>query len=102
MKYSHDYKKLNNMVYTTIRRYKKAKIGDKIMETYPSGKHLAFVVAESRFTLDELPLSLLQNDTDIEEWEDIFKLFQSFYPKPIDIYKDKFYVYVLCKERLIF
>ena len=97
MKYSHNYNKLNDIVYTTIRRYKKAKVGDKIRETYPSGTHLAFVVAESRFSLDELPLSLLQKDTDLEEWEDIFKLFQSFYKKPIDIYNDNFYLYVLVR-----
>ena len=99
MKYSHDYKKLNKDLYTTIRRYKKAKVGDTVLETYPSGKHLVFVVAESRFTLDELPLGLLQEDTDIEEWEAIFKLFQSFYKKPIDIFKDRFYLYVLSKQR---
>ena len=95
MKYSYNYEKLEHDIYTTIRRYKKANIGDRIREYYPLGSHIAIVLAESRFSLNDLPLDVLLNDTDCETFNQVVKLFQSFYKKPIDIYKDKFYVYVL-------
>ena len=99
MKYSHNYKKLEHDIYTTIRRYKKANVGDTIREDYPSGSHIAIVLAESRFSLNDLPLEVLLNDTDCKTFNQVFNLFQSFYKKPIDFYKDKFYVYVLGRVR---
>ena len=54
MKYSHKYNKLNQDTYTTIRRYKKANVGDIVTETYPGGSHKALVLHEIKKSLDEI------------------------------------------------
>ena len=98
MIYSHNYSKLGNKVYTTIRRYSKGKIGDIITEIYPNGTHRARVFDIKRETLDRLSLPFLNEDTDLFFRKNIYRLFQSFYKKPIDFEKEKFYIYYLRKE----
>ena len=95
MNYSHDYPKLKKKKYTTIRRHKKADKGDIVTETYPSGWHEAKVLSVQRNTLDALPLRLLQEDTGLKTRQEIYALFNTFYETPIDIYKDKMYIYYL-------
>ena len=97
MKYSHNYKKLGDCIYSTIRRYKKGNVGDIIIENHPKGIHKAKIIREKRNTLDNLPIELLQRDTDLETREDIYELFQSFYRTPIDFNNEKFYIYWLEK-----
>lgn len=95
MKYSHDYSKLKKDKYTTIRRYKKGEIGDIQKEEYPSGNHYAIITSIKKMPLDDLPIRFLTEDTDLLYREDIYNLFQSFYPSPIDFEKEKFYIYFL-------
>ena len=96
MKYTHNYSKLQNEGYTTIRRYNKGyKVGDIITEIYPNGKHQAKIIKIERQTLDRLFICFLEEDTDLLFREDIYKLFQSFYKKPIDFENEKFYIYYL-------
>ncbi len=95
MKYSHNYTKLTKPKYTTIRRYKKAKVGDIISENYPGGSHIARVVLEKRTTLDDVNLKTLLNDCDCDTRKDAYNLFQSFYKKKIDFEKERFYFYLM-------
>ncbi len=97
MKYSHQYSKLDKDEYTTIRRYAKGKVGDIVNETYPNGEHLATITKVERVALNYIPIYILQLDTDLEEREDIYELFQSFYKKPIDFENERFYKYTLEK-----
>ena len=98
MKYSHDYAKLRVHNYTTIRRYPKGKVGDVVLETYPSGRHYARIVKIEQRALAEIYLTELMFDTDCNTRGDAYKLFQSFYKKPIDFQNEKFYIYYLEKE----
>ena len=97
MKYSHDYPKLKNDYYTTIRRYHKGNIDSLILETYPSGKHYAKIWRILRRTLDSISIDLLIADTGLENRKEIYDLFQSFYKKPIDFANEKFYLYYIKK-----
>ena len=99
MKYSHDYKKLRWDEYTTIRRYPKAKVGRTVIEMYPSGMHHAKIVKIERKTLFEMDEEFLMKDTDCENKYEAIELIKSFYQKPIDLYKEKFYVYHLKKVK---
>lgn len=95
MKYSHNYAKLKVSNYTTIRRYKKANLHDIVVETFPSGCHKAQVVKIERKALDDIYLTELLFDTDCNSRKEAYRLFQSFYKKPIDFKKELFYIYHL-------
>ena len=97
MKYSHRYLKLFEEKYTTIRRYSKGKVGDRVPETYPNGSHLAIIRKIEKKALDALDELFLYKDTGCTEREDSYKLIQSFYKKPIDFANEKFYIYYLEK-----
>ena len=102
MKYSEDYFKLQQNEYTTIRRYKKGKVGEIVSETYPSGSHYAKIIKVEKKTLDELDEMFLYHDTGYSEREGSYKIIQSFYRKPIDFKNEKFYIYYLKKVDLPF
>lgn len=95
MKYSHAYAKLRVHNYTTIRRYKKGNVGDIVLETYPSGSHYAEIVKIERKALADIYLTELMFDTDCNSRAEAYELFQSFYKKPIDYEREKFYIYHL-------
>ena len=97
MKYNKHYSKLNQLKYTTIRRYSKGKIGDVILETYPDGQHFAEIIKTERSTLEDLSDMFLYKDTDFNLRKNVYELIQSFYKKPIDFEKEKFYIYYLEK-----
>ena len=98
MKYSHNYGKLKVHNYTTIRRYSKGKVGDVVLETYPKGKHYAKIVKIERKALDDIYWTDLIFDTDCDTRGDAYRLFQSFYKKPINFANEKFYIYYLEKQ----
>jgi len=100
MKYSHDYSKLKRAIYTTIRRNPKGKVGDIVVEKYPSGEHRARIMKVERCELINVPIGVLINDTDLVERERIYELFQSFYEKPINFVDEKFYIYTLERGRI--
>lgn len=93
MKYSHNYSKLEQKEYTTIRRYSKGKVGRGLTETYPGGYHFAQIVKIERKPLIQVSTELLLKDTDCETREEAIELIQSFYKKPIDYFSEKFYIY---------
>ena len=97
MRYSHNYAKLKVHNYTTIRRYPKGKVGDIVLEIYPEGKHFSKIVKIERKTLGQLLLTELMFDTDCNTRNDAYDLFQSFYKKPINFHKDRFYIYYMEK-----
>ena len=97
MKYSHNYSKLDNTIYTTIRRYHKGNVGNLILETYPAGSHYAKIIKIERKSLDAISLMVLKLDTDLNNRTQIYDLFQSFYQKPIDFANEKFYLYYIKK-----
>lgn len=95
MKYSHNYTKLLLNEYTTIRRYPKGKVGKIVKESYPKGWHFAKIIKIERSAISRIPISLLQCDTDLLFRDEIYALFQSFYKKPINFDKERFYIYCL-------
>ena len=97
MKYSHDYSKLKNETYTTIRRHPKGKIGTITNENYPSGSHLAIIENIKRMTIDEMSISMIQQDGDVKTREEFLDLLNSFYRKPIKR-NEKLYIYFLRKK----
>ena len=99
MKYSHDYSKLQKEEYTTIRRYSKGKIGDLVLETYPSGQHYARIIKIVKKPLAKLSTNFLISDTDLNNRLEIYSLFQSFYTKPINFTNEKFYIYYLKRQK---
>ena len=100
MKYSKNYAKLNVSNYTTIRRYPKGKIGNIILEKYPSGEHYAKIIKIERKALDDIYLTDLIFDTDCDTRKEAYELIQSFYKKPIDFQNEKLYIYKLRKMKL--
>ena len=52
-----------------------------------------------RRTFIQLPLKLLQRDTDCETKQEAFDLFNSFYIKPINQFSEKLYIYTMQKLR---
>ena len=97
MRYSHKYSKLDMVNYTTIRRYKKCNKGDIVRKTYPGGSHDAEVKHVQRMTLAEMSIDFLKADTDLDSREDVYNLFNKFYKRQIDIFREKMYVYYLRK-----
>lgn len=94
MKYSHHYSKLDQKIYTTVRRYKKGNEGDIVNETYPDGSHKAEILLEILRSLDKMETTFLLNDTDCNTREEAIELINSFYKKPIDL-DEKLFVYIL-------
>jgi len=83
--------------YTTIRRYSKGKVGDITKEIYPAGSHLAKIIKIERRALDDIYFTELIFDTDCDTRGEAYRLFQSFYKKPIDFAKERFFIYYLRK-----
>ena len=113
MNYGHNYYKLSNCVYTTIRKSKKPnqKIGfiDSEYLTEYFQKHLihhAVILRIDRVILDDLPESILIMDclfpnSNINSRLKCYELFQSFYMNKIDFSKQKFYLFLLMKIKPI-
>ncbi len=97
MKYSKHYTKLDKDEYTTIRRYRKAKNGTVVKETYPDGEHNALICEMWMTALKNLSLEFLQNDTDKKTRKGAYALIQSFYRKKIDFNKEIFTIYFMRK-----
>lgn len=95
MKYSHNYSKLGGKGYTTIRRYNKGKLGDVVLEVYPKGFHYSEIIGIEREVLERISNSRIFADTDKSSRKEVYELFQSFYEKPIDFNKERFYIYYL-------
>ena len=99
MNYSKHYSKLNKPDYTTIRRYLKGrKVGDIVPEIV-NGKilHYAKIIRIQQKVLTRIPDAILFADTDDTYRPLIYSTFQSFYEKPIDFHKDKFYIFTMKK-----
>lgn len=97
MNYKHNYTKLDNNIYTTIRRRKNGNVGDIITEKCPKGSYRAKIIGLERNTLNNLSLEFLQRDTDLSNRTEIYRLFQSFYRNPIDFENEKFWIYTMEK-----
>lgn len=95
MKYSYRYPKLNLSEYTTIRRYGKGSLNEVVREIYPNGSHLAQIVKIERIALDDIDTLVLLNDTHTRNRENAYSLIQSFYKKPINFKKERFFLYHL-------
>jgi len=98
MKYSKHYSKLDQDKYTTIRRHPKGKVGDIKLETYPDGSHYAEITKIGRQTLKNVSFTFLRSDTDCITRQGAMNLIQSFYDKPIDFEKERFYIYYMEKK----
>ncbi|MBY9006275.1 MAG: hypothetical protein KGD63_05920 [Candidatus Lokiarchaeota archaeon] len=109
MNYGHNYYKLSNRVYTTIRKSKKPyqKLGfiesEYLTEHFRRKlKHHAIILRIDRVILDDLPESILIMDclfpqSNIDSRLKCYELFQSFYINEIDFSKQKFYLFLLMK-----
>jgi len=102
MNYSHNYYKLNNKVYTTIRKSKKSKKKGTIEKEYVNDKlhHTSLILNIETVILDEIPESVLIMDclypnSEIDSREKCYELFQSFYIKKINFSKQKWYLFLM-------
>lgn len=103
MHYSKEYSKLNDIEYTTIRRYNKGRKVGYIVPEYVDGtfSHYAEIKALFRRSFNDIPLKLLLKDTDCKNRSAAFDLLQAFYPKDIDKKGEKLYIYHLVKVQVV-
>lgn len=102
IKFTHLYDKLFGRLFTTIRRRVKVKPRDyvkiQLNEIVMRPKYR--VISIDEVIIDRLPTSLLlfdcmNRDIPIRTRFDCYKLFSSFYVKPIDFKRDIFYLILL-------
>ena len=103
MNYSHKYLKLDNRIYTTIRRYRKPyqKIGCIEDECYNGCiLHQAKIIGIQKARLSQIPVAFLILDCKFENSEinhrrDCYDLIQSFYNKEIKFSEEKFFIFLM-------
>lgn len=99
IKFSHDYRKLQDRLFTTIRRRDDyPEVGEEVQVRAPSSSFAAVILWKILITLEEIPTSLLCHDTDTETRENALKLLNSFYRKPIQPFENLTLILLLKKE----
>lgn len=84
IKFTHDYPKLDDEKFTTIRRYGgRYKVGEVYEVKAPSQRFIAFLVSKEKKTLEEMSTAFLCYDTNTANREEAIKVLNSFYKKPI-------------------
>lgn len=98
LKFSHNYSKLNNRSFTTIRRRDKYAVGEKVQVITPSKRFYAKIIEKWKAKLRDIPAGLLLRDTDMKTRREAESLLNSFYRNPID--EEEFLtIYRLQKEK---
>ena len=98
LKFSHEYSKLKDRVFTTIRRgMPKFDPGELVECKTPTQTFNAIILYAICMETDQLPTDLLIYDTDQPTREEAMKLFQSFYRTPIEE-NNVWTLYLLKKE----
>lgn len=79
IKFSHHYSKLNDNLFTTIRRYDRYNVGEEVIIRTPERSFSATILHKFKARIGELNPELLYYDTDKTNLGDVFALFNSFY-----------------------
>ena len=98
IKFSQDYSKLNDRVFTTIRRYDRYKVGETVSVKTPTKKFYALILHKFKCFAKELHEEFLCYDTDTENLVEAIKVLNSFYKKPINDY-EKLTILILKKVK---
>ncbi len=83
IKFSKDYPKLEDNVFTTIRRYDRYQIDDKVIIETPTKEFEAIIIHKFKETLGLLGLEFLLYDTGTNTFSEALKVLNSFYRKAI-------------------
>ena len=83
IKFSKHYSKLEDRLFTTIRRYDRYKTGELVAIRTPKKQFYATILHKFRAIIGELDPKLLYYDTDLSDLTEVFDLFNSFYKNPI-------------------
>ena len=97
MKFSKDYTKLDDRVFTTIRRRDKWEAGETVKVEAPTKNFHAKIIYHCGVMLDDLSTEVLCYDTDTETREKALTLLNSFYRKPL-AWNEYLEFYLLRKE----
>lgn len=83
--FSHNYNKLRDKIFTTIRRYDKTyyKEGKTILIKSPRLQFKAIIIMKIKKSITEIPLEFILQDTEKNNYIDAMKLFNSFYKQEI-------------------
>ena len=83
IKFSHDYTKLEEDTFPTIRRYDRYELSQHITVKTPTKTFPAIIIAKTKARLEQLSDSFLFRDTDTTNRAEAIKVLNSFYRKPI-------------------
>ena len=83
IKFSHDYSKLEENTFPTIRRYDRYALSQHITVKTPTREFPAIIIAKTKARLEQLSDSFLLRDTDTKNRADAVKVLNSFYRKPV-------------------
>ena len=87
LKFSKDWKKLNDPIFTTIRRRTDLEEGNIIDIISPKKKFKGIVLFRTSIELSKISTSLLTYDTDTLIRNEAIKVLNSFYQKEIKDYE---------------
>ena len=84
IRFSHDYPKLQDECFSTIRRYDKGfEPGDVVLIKKPSMDFKAVVTNKTKIKLSRIPDDVLLKDTNTSSREEAYNLLNSFYKTPV-------------------
>lgn len=94
IKFSKDYPKLEDRVFTTIRRYDRYKIGELVAIRTPKKQFYATILHKFKAVMGDLHAKFLCYDTDTLNDTEAYDVFNSFYRNPVTPF-DKMTVLIL-------
>ena len=86
LKFSRDYNKLDDELFTTIRRYDKPhyKEGNVILIKSPHKTFEAIIIMKLKRKLKNIPIDFLLQDTETHSYSKAMNLFRRFYTNPLN------------------
>lgn len=83
IRFSHHYSKLDEKLFSTIRRYDKYSIYDSFLVTSRGLVFEALLINKIKIMLKNIPTAFLLYDTDAKTRKEAIKILNSFYQKKI-------------------
>lgn len=98
LKFSKDYSKLEDRVFTTIRRYDRYKVGEIVSVKTPTKQFHVLILHKFKSKAKDLHKEFLCYDTDTDNLIEAINVLNSFYKKPINDF-EKMTILILEKFR---
>jgi len=83
IKFSHDYPKLEENIFPTIRRYDRYDLEEHIQVKTPTTEFPAIIIGKTKMRLDQISDNFVCYDTNTPNRLEAIKVLNSFYRKPI-------------------